>query len=258
MSDHAVIVGINQYARPNGLRGCVADALAWRAFLLARGWSGDTIKMLLDHDATAAPIRRALEQMVGGAAPEDRLMFCFSGHGAQLVEGQAATDCICPIDFDWTAERALDVGDFVALLGQIPRDVAAVAVFDSCHSGGIGGDSSKALRVLHRRIPRTMNPDREVPAVRTFAGTQLPRVGVVTACRSEQTADDTVIGGRPCGAFSHYLLRELEAPRAGEIALAGLIGLAGKALHGAGYAQEPQTSGPAEILAVPFLAEVCT
>lgn len=207
--------------------------------------------MLIDHSATATDIRRALERLVGGATPGDRLAFIFSGHGAQMVDGDAATDCICPVDFDWTPESALDVADFSALLGQIPRDCAAVAVFDCCHSGGIGGDATKDMRVVRAMLP-TASPVRR----RTFAGSVLPRVGVLAACKSSETAADAVIGGKPCGAFTHYLIDALRTPAA-ELSLTGITAKVAVRLRNGGYLQRPQASGPPEILAQSFLAEVC-
>ncbi len=134
----AVLVGINQYPYPNALNGCLNDVSLIEAEIEnALGFPRSGIQKLLDTSATANAIRNTLREAVSQLHEGDKFLFWYSGHGAQLVDGDIATDVICPVDFEFTPETSVTVSDFHAIFAGIPAGVIAVWGSDSCHSGDL-------------------------------------------------------------------------------------------------------------------------
>jgi|SRR5215813_14976216 len=110
--DYGVLVGINAYPYPNRLNGCLDDIIDLQIALTALlNFSPTNIKTITDGDATAQNIKTALASTVQRLNSGDRFIFWYSGHGAQLVEGDVATDVICPVNFDSTEGNSVTVDD---------------------------------------------------------------------------------------------------------------------------------------------------
>jgi uncharacterized caspase-like protein len=98
--DYALLVGINAYPFPNKLNGCVNDVTDISAALTTLlNFDSHNISTILDKAATAANIKAALSAVINKLHDGDRFLFWYSGHGAQLRQGDVATDVICPVDF---------------------------------------------------------------------------------------------------------------------------------------------------------------
>src|SRR5215470_13439629 len=111
MANRALLVGINAYPpRYPPLKGCLNDVADIESLLKEKyDFAESDLHVLVDAEATAATIRQRLEGwLVHNAAPLDRLLFHFSGHGTRMP-GRDGTvhDVICPVDFDFTEARAL-------------------------------------------------------------------------------------------------------------------------------------------------------
>jgi hypothetical protein len=250
--EHAVLVGIDAYLAPNALRGCLNDIADLEHELVrARGFHSTSIQVLRDADATAGAIRSTLTEAVRRLRVHDRFVFWYSGHGSQLVRGDATTDVICPHDFAFTPETSVTVEDFHAIFSQIPAGVEAVWGSDSCHSG----DLDSARNVEARRFRRFAGPRPPAPTAppRTFhdVSTRLAPIALIAACRSDQLSSEMRVDGRDCGVFTHYFLRALD--RFGTAPLGDLVQHVDSALRAERYAQTPQLSGPRPQLARPFL-----
>lgn len=130
MANRALLVGINAY--PNvPLQGCIHDISEMAQFLVGKcGFQKQDVVMLADERATTAGIMQALRSLVQGAQSGDRLLFHYSGHGAQMafpgtVEGREAICSRC-------------VPSFLGKLIPVERDTV-------CSHGGSGADREATI-----------------------------------------------------------------------------------------------------------------
>jgi len=151
----AVLVGINDYPDPaNQLHGCVNDVFLMSAVLQECEFSADDIRVVLNSRATAAGILDRMEWLLSDAAPEDELVFFYSGHGAQLpTYGEADTvdrmdETLVPYDFNWSPQTAVTDDQIFRWYSQLPYDTRLVMIFDCCHSGGMHRDAGLKVRGL--------------------------------------------------------------------------------------------------------------
>lgn len=257
--DYAVLVGMNAYPYPNRLQGCINDVTDVKDELNhGLRFSGGKIVTLLDEEATASGIKKALSDAIGQLNSGDRFVFWYSGHGAQLVKGDAATDVICPIDFDFTEATSVTVDDFHNIFVKIPKGVEAAWGSDSCHSG----DLEKELRLsgypkLFRAEPRfiaRLYASRPTHFTRMREVSEaLPNIALIAGCQSDQTSADATFNGRYNGAFTYFFLKELRMADGLKKPLQGLVPRIQNDLQAAGYVQSPQLSGPPSVIAAPFL-----
>lgn len=258
----AFLVGINAYPT-SPLWGCVNDVKTIRKILITRFEIKDSdILVLLDRDATANNIMDGLRWLSSGAVPGDKRFHHFSGHGTQYPnanEVDGLSEVIVPVDFDWTPKNMITDKAYYSVFSTIPKGVILNWVSDSCHSG----DLQRSLRYMSLfaslgmtptpERPRFLKPPSEIMAKlgrRTHRRTRLARaatagnldVGFVSACRSDQTAADTEINGRPCGALSYFLYNRLVAEKP-DTPLNEVVQKVKKELFDAGYEQVPQVEG---------------
>lgn len=250
--DHALLVGINKYPYPNELNGCLNDLVDMQAFLLKRcSFDAAGIQFIRDTDATSSNIKAALRKMVEGLKPYDRFLFHYSGHGAQLEEGNAASDVICPVDFDFTPETSVTVQDFHDIFSKIPKDVCGLWLSDSCHSGDLERD------FYRNGVPKMFRARRTGPrkiSTHTFKSilADLPQIALISGCKSSQTSADADFDGRFNGAFTRYLLDTL-ATCGMSLPLTSLVSQVQLALKAHRYKQVPQLTGPPEQVQHTFL-----
>lgn len=89
----ALVVGISEYdGSTRDTLGGANDAAIVQKTLLANGWPGDHIKMLVDADATAANIVAGMDWLVGKSSPSSFSVFHFSGHTKQADSGHSGGD----------------------------------------------------------------------------------------------------------------------------------------------------------------------
>jgi hypothetical protein len=99
----------------------------------------NSIRLLTDVRATKTAIVERLNLLVSGARPRDRLVFHYSGHGAQMptrnpaAEVDKLDEVICPVDFDWSDEHAIRDKDFYKIFAAVPDGVEFIWISDSCH-----------------------------------------------------------------------------------------------------------------------------
>lgn len=137
----ALCVGIDAYAPPNELFGCVADANLWATVFKRLGFS---TTQLLNQQATRSAILDNLGNLVHSSQPGDVIAFQFSGHGTQLPDmsqdeaggdSPGQDEAICPYDF---ANGAFVIDDDIAeIFNTIPAGVNVTCFIDCCHSGTI-------------------------------------------------------------------------------------------------------------------------
>lgn len=276
MARRALLVGINQYPGA-ALRGCLTDVDRMAARLVEKdGWSCKDIRLLTDKRATADAIRQRLDWLVSFATPGDQLFFHFSGHGARMAtrSGLGNVDrlhnCICPVDFDWSPERALLDTDFADIFADVPKGVSLTWVSDSCHSGNLARNIHlvryNAEDYGTYRRPRSFPMPYDIAwrnataldcgiSAIDFERTAKHLNGVLLAgCKSEQTSADAFIDGQYCGAFTTALLGQLSEPSAVTQPVSEIVTEANEWLDSLGYEQDPQAKGDPGRISKPWLS----
>ena len=269
--NRALLVGINKYPG-NELNGCVNDVTDMAHFLVRRcGFRNADIRLLTDARATRDAIWSRLGWLLTGVQPGDRLLFHYSGHGAQMPtrnpmgEVDGLDEVICPVDFDWSDAHAIRDKDFNHLFSAVPRGVEFVWVSDSCHSGDLtrGFAPPRAAGGKHKTLLPPADIDWRLQTARE-AGTRAQgmvnsarglNVALIAGCRSDESASDAVFGGRPNGALTYFLLTELGKSDGLRVPMHQLVGRTGSDLQSAGYkSQHPQLEGSSITAGRPFLA----
>jgi metacaspase-1 len=168
-ADRALLIGIGTYAslpEKMFLEGPKNDVPLIEKLLKEKlGYSPDSIRVLLDKDASRASILASIDEwLVQGTQPGDRVYFYFSGHGLQVkdvsgdeedsLDEALSTYDIAAGDGDWTNVILDDEID--AMLEKL-KDRAVSIVIDACHSGTISrslstevSDAMESARFLPR------------------------------------------------------------------------------------------------------------
>ena len=267
MKNKALLIGINKYPDPrNELRGCVNDILEMEHFIAETNkvYSKQNIKKLTNKEATKKGIITQLKWLIEGAEPGDQLLFHYSGHGAQAptkftsLEKDGLDEIICPYDFDGTNNTSLRDKEFAQLFAAIPKGVHFVWISDSCHAQDLSRDPFKV---------EEMNDAKYNTRYRFFLGTDMLKERVneeeekaditigniapiisplngalLSACQSHELSADAYINNRFNGAFTHYLIENLNK-YSGNKNMHSIIELVNKDLAKNGYDQNPQSEG---------------
>jgi hypothetical protein len=261
-SRRALMAGINAY-QGAPLSGCVNDVETMRSLLKtpAYGFSDGDMRVLKDGEADTSSILDGL-RWLASAGPNTLVYFHFSGHGTQVPTGDPGepdglAEVICPSDFDWSPDKMITDKQMFDTLSKLPPSVVFNWTSDSCHSGGL----ERSL-LFNPYRPRTMSmPDGMVALIKRARAKRAMKkrgivngsldVGFASACRSDQTASDTFIDGKPCGAMTYYFAQALRTMPRGA-SLSDIISETRKNLSRNGYAQVPQAEGARA--GKPFLA----
>ncbi|MGA2779355.1 MAG: caspase family protein [Steroidobacteraceae bacterium] len=185
MACKAVLVGINLYdgyIRHKGhvvplqrhrLYGCVNDVHSISDLLIQHfGFVPADIQELTDGSAIQSAILAALKGMVNSAAPGDRLLFYFSGHGSLYRRTPPSNDpkreepifeILCPYDMDWDQEIFISESDLRNIVNLLPDGAAIEMVLDACGAGGM------------RRIVREYGSLMQMPLLSRAADASLPQ-----------------------------------------------------------------------------------
>jgi len=266
MKNKALLVGINKYPDPrNELRGCVNDILDMEHFIADTNkiYLKENIKKVTDKQATKKGIITNLKWLIEGAAPGDQLLFHYSGHGAQAptlfasLEKDGLDEIICPYDFDGTNPTSLSDKEFAQLFAAIPKGVHFVWISDSCHAEDLSRDPFKVEELVdnsaykqyrfftglphfEQRVNEKENADITIGSIAPIIS---PLNGaLLSACQSHELSADAYINNRFNGAFTHYLIENLNK-YSGNKNMRSIIGLVNKDLEKNGYDQNPQSEG---------------
>jgi len=267
MANRALLVGINAYPT-QPLLGCVNDIVDSAQFLIQKcGFADADIWHLTDADATADAIReRIASWLVAPAQAGDRICFHYSGHGARLNYTDGAVhDVICPVDFAFSAPRAIADFEFAGLFAGLPQGVRFNWISDSCHSGDLALLTTTLLDSPRRGIAKILEPPAAVasaiqallaagaPQTRLRSAAQGLNGALIAACRSDQLSFDSVFDGRPNGVLTHYLLERLAAADGLGRSLTAAVADASASIQAAHWGQSPQLHGSPGICAAGFL-----
>jgi len=267
MKNKALLVGINKYPDPrNELRGCVNDILEMEHFIVEKSkvYPKENIKKLTDKQATKKGILTQLKWLIDDAEPGDQLLFHYSGHGAQAptlhapLEKDGLDEIICPYDFDGTNNTSLRDKEFAQLFAAIPKGVHFVWISDSCHAEDLSRDPFKLDELVtnsdykqyrfftglpHYEQVVNYEEEKGIITIENNAPIISPLNGaLLSACQSHELSADTYINNRFIGAFTHYLIENLNKYN-GNKNMRSIIELVNKDLAKNGYDQNPQTEG---------------
>ncbi len=139
---HALIIGISRYADAGTppLPGARIDKQSATQMAQAMQVPMSNIQYLQDEEATAASIRKALQDMTARVQDGDRVFIHYSGHGTRYND-PAAGGCV-------EALLAYDGGnitnrEMADLLKTITNKTDKLFVmYDACHSGGLVQNAS--------------------------------------------------------------------------------------------------------------------
>jgi hypothetical protein len=229
----ALCVGIDNYASPNRLTGCVHDAQAWSDVLRKNGFRTTQV---LNENATHDAIVSGLRRLVTTATKGDVVVFQYSGHGTTVPDTTGRTvdgveEAMVPVDFSVDNPKLIMDFDIAAIFNMVPAGVNLTCFIDCCHSGTItrllvGLTPQRGLAGTDER-PRFISLSaEEIAAVQrsrvalaavargdTLAGPDHMHDIVFSACRPEEVAWE--VNGQ--GEFTRYATAILSNGIAGMI-----------------------------------------
>ena len=136
---YALCVGIDAYAAPHTLNGCVGDTREWGR-LLTDTLQFDEVRYLTNSQATRANILDGVRGLVGRARAGDTIVFQFSGHGTSLPDDDGDENDFLDeafVPYDWEQAQFLVDDDLRDVLVELQPGVSLTCFIDCCHSGTI-------------------------------------------------------------------------------------------------------------------------
>ena len=200
--NRGLLVGINSYPGAP-LRGCVNDVLDMAQFLTkACGFAMNDIRLLTDDRATTTGILERIGWLLTGLKAGDRVIFHYSGHGAQMAtrnpqgEVDGLDEVICPVDFDWKDEHTIRDKQFAQIFSAVPRGVEFVWVSDSCHSGGLSREMPPPNNAPN--MPKAMPQPADLAwRVDTAKSTRIAPMGIQKAAAVANGVNATAPASNP-------------------------------------------------------------
>ncbi len=266
--NRALLVGINKYpGQP--LNGCVNDVQDMANFLVSHcGFAMDDIRLLVDERATKEAIVERLHWLITGVKAGDRILFHYSGHGAQVPtrnpqgEVDGLDEVICPVDFDWSDAHLIRDKEFNELFAALPEGVDFVWISDSCHSGDLWRDMTQPTVSIKTIIPpadinwRLHTAFQKEIKIRSLekAASNL-NLALISGCKSNQTSADACFDNKYNGALTYFLLKELQSENGLNEPLSAIVTNVCKALKKNHYSQVPQLEGADTVKSKSFLAK---
>jgi hypothetical protein len=253
MNNKALLVGINAYPNPNNnLRGCINDIVDMEYFITTKNkvYAKENIKTLTDSRATKKGILEHLNWLLLGASAGDQLLFHYSGHGAQLpskghaFEKDGLDEIICPHDFsDGNATKtAISDKEFAKIFATIPKGVHFIWISDSCHSEDLSRKQHITPDTKFRRFNHAPQQGLAIPAASLSAEPTPLHGALLSGCASHQLSADAYINNRFNGAFTHYLIKNLNQ-YGQEASMQDIVKYVNIDLMNNDYDQNPQSEG---------------
>ncbi|XP_027155540.1 metacaspase-9-like [Coffea eugenioides] len=150
MGRYALLVGCCYLGDRDELRGCYNDVFAMKHLLInSFGFHRANVEVLTDKRSspllpTGEVIRTELYEMIEQAEPGDVLLFYFSGHGIyedfRGSRGCNRQEAIVPCD-----RNLIFSADFRDMVNDMPYGADFVMIADSCHSGGLIGQTKEQV-----------------------------------------------------------------------------------------------------------------
>jgi hypothetical protein len=240
------------------LRGCVNDANDWATLFESYSVS---VERLVDEEATRREILRSIGFQLADMRFGDILFVQFSGHGTTVAdtsgdEPDRVDEAICPYDVMGAGPIVDDELNW--LFAQRPRGSKIVMIADSCFSGSVAkaavmfdrltrgvstrrivkvGGVTTEYRVPKFLPPRVLEGSYVMPALMSKRKDQTWIL--LSGCQDNQVSYDAEVAGRPCGAFSHIALANLQPGETYKQWMARIL----RELPDAEWPQKPKLTG---------------
>jgi hypothetical protein len=268
--DRAFIVGIENYVFKT-LKGCINDANSVANFLVDHlAFRSADIRLLTDSRATRDAILLHLKWLTSGLRANDRIVFYYSGHGAQIAsrndEGEVDSmdEAICPFD-SINEYGGIDINnvildnDFEDLFKNIPQDVKFCWISDSCSSGSlheVTGAMTKGIDLpadLKWRCRVAKDLDLDLKTYGYGLTENSSNFVLLAACKEAEFASMIQADGKDYGAFTYFLLQELTKKGGLSAPLVDVMSAVTTDLRSKFYSQTPQLAGSQPLFNLPFL-----
>jgi len=238
---HALLIGISKYPQ-KPLEGPPYDVTSL-ATALRTTYHFDTVRTLVDAQATHDGILAALDDLAVTTQPDDFIFIYYSGHGTSVMDRalhlpglQSYTGALLPAGFkpgpDRDMLRQVIIGsrDLRPRIARLDRDRTVFVVFDTCFSAY----TVRSLRVDGGGLTRAMPWDKLTPKSMDFGNDDVPaefgkeseahtpypynNTIYLAAAGSGEEANDIAswelrrhptVDGQPHGALTNALLKGL-------------------------------------------------
>ena len=253
---YGIFIGINNYpGTENDLYGAVNDAENMQQLLVTNyKFPRGNTTLLLDDKATRDAILGQIKAYGKLVGPGDELVVQYSGHGtlwpdkfSEVLDETVKTDATyfdekgemqhTPLDYydsalvPWDAESA-DSGknwgglilddELYALFAPITKKGATVVfISDSCHSGTVGKEELKKVRIKYMPLQKIMSASDgsifkfEAPANQVKAGPVAPNPYyiIIAAAKDNESALDDSESNTPGGLFTETLIHTIRSTK---------------------------------------------
>jgi len=195
--NRALLIGVGEYQNPDAnLPGIDKDIRMMQEAVGLMGFESSQVKVVQDSEATLRGIEQAIEDwLISGVTGNDRVLFYFSGHGAQIYDKSGdekdEVDEVL-VAHDVKAERGTLKNVFLDdKFGELLSRVTAEEIFvfiDACHSGS----ATKSIDFITGEVPKFFHY-KGMPAMTkgNFAVEQVSDKGnyiAISACRDDEKA----------------------------------------------------------------------
>lgn len=237
---HALIIAIGDYMSPAvpPLLGVSHDIDSATQMATAMQVPAANIRVLRDHEATAARIEQEIAELNERTRPGDRVFFYYSGHGTRYYSAQPAdqgcVEALLPAD-----SAPLTNARLAAMMKPISDKADKLMVFyDACHSGGIVGKPlgvTRSLSTPKGKLTPKFAPGGAVDAcskptnIRTRSlgsetaktGTLAQNIVLISSSRPDEVSfDDEDAGGIATQAWRDCMLHDaLDLDQSGAISV---------------------------------------
>lgn len=221
VSKRALCVGINDYpGSSNDLQGCVNDARDWSGLLKTR-FTFDSVKTLLDSQATASNVKNELQSLISNSKAGDIIVFTYSGHGTTVSddngdEEDRLDEAICCYD------NIVRDDELRKIISTTPSGVKLTIISDSCHSGTITREflikensiakaGRPAPKPRYMPSPISTRSKKAIQADKPFLSQENMIEILLTGCRNIEYSYDANIKGKFMGAMSSSAIEIIKA-----------------------------------------------
>jgi hypothetical protein len=220
---YGLVVGIDDYVGDgNDLDGAVNDANDVAAAL--EGAGAKEVVRLTNKEASKDRIAAAWESLLGKANAGDTIVFSYAGHGSQEPEPpdrhgekDRKNENFVLGDFETsgpaTRERIVDDEVFAWMQEADKKQVKAIFVADSCHSGGMERGASAPGVKFRKMTSRAITDDQlqlPPPEISKLTEDSFNTITFIGAVPEDKEVPEVTIDGKKRGALSWAFARALE------------------------------------------------
>ena len=198
----ALVVGISDYQDDRlNLRFADRDARAFAKLILTEeggGFDSDKVLVLLNEQATAGDLQRALRSFLKKPAKEDFVVIYLACHGQPDVD-RPSNVYILPhdTDLDDVAGTAVPMREIDHCLRETLQASKVVILADTCHSGAIGGRMG---------TPRNVQAAAAINHYLYGVSEAKDGIALLTSAEANQVALEDERWGGGHGVFTYHLL----------------------------------------------------